>query len=116
MSKSIILTFCDLNNDRLEHTVEIQEQEISVFKLFEINNALSLKRDEFIPRLVVGQFHIEIKNNAKILESLTQFEDVKLDEIKILDDGKVIQSYSVVLNKDFEMFVSDSNLVMRQFT
>lgn len=115
MSKSIILSFCDLSNDRLEHTVEIQEQEISIFKLFEINNALSLKRKEFIPYLVVGQFHIEIKNGAKILETLTQFDDAKLDEIKILEDDKVIQSYSVVLNKNFEMFVSDSDLIMRQF-
>ena len=115
MSKSIILSFCDLNNDRLEHTVEIEEQDISVFKLFEINNALSLKRKEFIPYLVVGQFHIEIKNGDKILEELTQFDDAKLDEIKILEDGKVIQSYSVVLNKDFETFILDSDLVMRQF-
>ena len=115
MSKSIILTFCDLNNDRLEHTIEIEERDISVFKLFEINNALSLKRKEFIPYLVVGQFHIEIKNGSKILEALNQFEDVKLDEIEILEDGEVIQSYSVVLNKEFEMFVLDSNLIMRQF-
>ena len=115
MSKSIILTFCDLNNDRLEHTVEIEEQDISVFKLFEINSALSLKRKEFIPRLVVGQFHIEIKNGAKILESLTQYEDAKLDEIEILEDGKVAQSFSVVLNKEFNMFVEDGNLIMRQF-
>lgn len=64
MSKSIILSFCDKISDRLEHTVEIQEQEISVFKLFEINNALSLKRKEFIPYLVVGQFHIEIKKRC----------------------------------------------------
>lgn len=115
MSKSIILSFCDESNDRLEHTVEIEEQDISIFKLFEINNALSLKRKEFISYLVVGQFHIEIKNGAKILEALTQFDDVKLDEIKILEDDKVIQSYAVVLNKNFEMFVCDSNVIMRQF-
>lgn len=114
MSKSIILTFCDLNNDRLEHTVEIREDKISVFKLFEITNALSLKRNEFIPRLVVGQFYIVVDNGVKILDSLKQFNETKLDEIKILEDGKVAQSFSVVLNKDFDMFVEDSNLILRQ--
>ena len=114
MTKSIILTFCDMSNDRLEHTIEIQEDKISTFKLFEITNALSLKRNEFIPYLVVGQFYIAIDNDAKILESLEQFEDVKLDEIKILEDEKVTQSFSVRLDKDFEMFVQDKDLILRQ--
>ena len=114
MTKSIILTFCDMSNDRLEHTIEIQEDKISVFKLFEITNALSLKRNEFIPHLVVGQFYIIVGNDVKILESLEQFEDVKLDEIKILEDGKVTQSFSVRLDKDFEMFAQDKDSILRQ--
>lgn len=114
MTKSIILTFCDMSNDRLEHTIEIKDDKISAFKLFEINDALSLKRKEFIPYLVVGQFYIVVDNDAKILESLEQFEDVKLDEIKILEDGKVTQSFSVRLDKDFEMFVQDKDLILRQ--
>ena len=114
MTKSIILTFCDMSNDRLEHTIEIQDDKISAFKLFEITNALSLKRKEFIPYLVVGRFHISINNGTKIIESLTQFEDVKLDEIEILEDGKVTQSLSVRLDKDFEMFAQDNDLILRQ--
>lgn len=114
MTKSIILTFCDMSNDRLEHTIEIQELNISAFKLFEITNALSLKRNEFIPHLVVGQFYIVVDNDTKILESLEQFEDVKLDEIKILEDGKVTQSFSVRLDKDFEMFAQDKDSILRQ--
>lgn len=114
MAKSIILTFCDMSNDRLEHTIEIQDDKVSAFKLFEITNALSLKHNEFIPHLVVGQFYIVVGNDAKILESLEQFEDVKLDEIKILEDGKVTQSFSVRLDKDLEMFVQDKDLILRQ--
>lgn len=114
MTKSIILTFCDMSNDRLEHTIEIQELNISAFKLFEITNALSLKRNEFIPHLVVGQFYIVVDNDTKILESLERFEDVKLDEIKILEDGKVTQSFSVRLDKDFEMFAQDKDSILRQ--
>lgn len=114
MTKSIILTFCDMSNDRLEHTIEIQEDKISTFKLFEITNALSLKRNEFIQHLVVGQFYIAIDNDAKIFESFAQFEDVKLDEIEILEDGKVTQSFSVRLDKDFEMFVQDKDSILRQ--
>lgn len=114
MTKSIILTFCDMSNDRFEHTIEIQEGKILVFKLFEITNALSLKHNKFIPRLVVGQFYIVVNNDAKILESFAQFEDIKLDEIKILEDGKVTQSFSVRLDKDFEMFVQDKDLILRQ--
>lgn len=114
MTKSIILTFCDMSNDRLEHTIEIQEDKISTFKLFEITNALSLKRNKFIPHLVVGQFYIVVDNDVKILESLEQFEDVKLDEIRILEDGKVTQSFSVRLDKDFEMFAQDKDSILRQ--
>lgn len=114
MAKSIILTFCDMSNDRLEHTIEIQEDKISTFKLFEITNALSLKHNEFIPHLVVCQFYIAIDNDAKIFESFAQFEDVKLDEIKILEDGKVTQSFSVRLDKDFEMFTQDKDSILRQ--
>lgn len=114
MTKSIILTFCDMSNDRLEHTIEIQEDKISTFKLFEITNALSLKYNEFIPYLVVGQFYIAIDNDAKIFESFDQFEDVKLDEIEILEDGKVTQSFSVRLDKDFEMFAQDKDSILRQ--
>lgn len=114
MTKSIILTFCDMSNDRLEHTIEIQEDKISTFKLFEITNALSLKHNEFIPYLVVGQFYIVVDNDTNILETLEQFEDVKLDEIKILEDEKVTQSFSVRLDKDLEMFVQDKDLILRQ--
>lgn len=114
MTKSIILTFCDMSNDRLEHTIEIQEDKISTFKLFEITNALSLKHNEFIPRLVVGQFYIAIDNDAKIFESFAQFEDIKLEEIEILEDGKVTQSFSVRLDKDFEMFAQDEDSILRQ--
>ena len=103
-----------MSNDRLEHTIEIQEDKISTFKLFEITNALSLKRNEFIPRLVVGQFYIAIDNDAKIFEPFAQFEDIKLDEIEILEDGKVTQSFSVRLDKDFEMFVQDKDSILRQ--
>ena len=114
MAKSIILTFCDMSDDRLEHTIEIQEEKISAFKLFEINDALSLKRKEFIPYLVVGQFYIVVDNDANILETLEQFEDVKLDEIKILEDEKVTQSFSVRLDKDLEMLVQGKDLILRQ--
>ena len=103
-----------MSNDRLEHMIEIKDDKISAFKLFEINDALSLKRKEFIPYLVVGQFYIVVDNDAKIFESFAQFEDVKLDEIEILEDGKVTQSFSVRLDKDFEMFVQDKDSILRQ--
>ena len=114
MSKSIILSFCDLMNDRFEHTLEIQEQDISVFKLFEITNALSLKRKEFIPYQVVGHFDIRIKGDSKILESFSDADDVRLDEIKIVKDGEVIQTFSVKIDQKFEMIRKSDSLILRQ--
>lgn len=114
MTKSIILSFCDLTNDRFEHTLEVQEQDIVVFKLFEITNALSFKRKEFIPYLVVGQFDIHIKRASEILESFGDADVVQLDEIKIVENDEVVQTFSVRLGQEFEMRKSSDKLILRQ--
>ena len=101
-------------NDRFEHSLEIQEQDISVFKLFEITNALSFKRKKFIQYQVVGQFDIRIKGASEILESFGDADDVRLDEIKIVEDGEVIQTFSVRLGREFEMRNRSNNLILRQ--
>lgn len=94
MKNYITLAFWNKTTDE-EVTIQIEKSNITTFRLYNITNTLRLKHGEYIPSLVVNQYHIIAKTNDKIDETLQNYV---LDEISIYENDNLSERFSVKLD------------------
>ena len=94
MKNYITLAFWNKTTDE-EVTIQIDKSNITAFRLYNITNTLRLKRGEYIPSLVVNQYHIIAKTNDMTNEILQNYI---LDEISIYENDNLLERFSVKLD------------------
>lgn len=94
MKNYITLAFWNKTTDE-EVTIQIDKSNITAFRLYNITNTLRLKRSEYIPSLVVNQYHIIAKTNDMTNEILQNYI---LDEISIYENNNLLERFSVKLD------------------
>lgn len=94
MKNYITLAFWNKTTDE-EVTIQIDKSNITAFRLYNITNTLRLNRGEYIPSLVVNQYHIIAKTNDMTNEILQNYI---LDEISIYENDNLLERFSVKLN------------------
>ena len=94
MKNYITLAFWNKTTDE-EVTIQIDKSNITAFRLYNITNTLRLQRSEYIPSLVVNQYHIIAKTNDMTNEILQNYI---LDEISIYENDNLLERFSVKLD------------------
>lgn len=94
MKNYITLAFWNKTTDE-EVTIQIDKSNITAFRLYNITNTLRLKRSEYIPSLVVNQYHIIAKTNDMTNEILQNYI---IDEISIYENDNLLERFSVKLD------------------
>ena len=94
MKNYITLAFWNKTTDE-EVTIQIDKSNITAFRLYNITNTLRLKRSEYIPSLVVNQYHIIAKTNDMTNEILQNYI---LDKISIYENDNLLERFSVKLD------------------
>lgn len=105
MTNYITLVFWNKTTDD-EVTIQIDKSNITTFRLYSITNTLRLNRGEYIPSLVVNQYHIIAKTNDMINESLQNYV---LDEISIYENDKLLEKFSVKLDNPNKKYKYENN-------
>lgn len=94
MKNYITLAFWNKTTDE-EVTIQIDKSNITAFRLYNITNTLRLNRGEYIPSLVVNQYHIIAKTNDMTNEILQNYI---FDEISIYENDNLLERFSVKLD------------------
>jgi hypothetical protein len=98
MQNYIKLTFWNTKTNH-DFTIQIQKENLPIFRLHDITNTLRLKQGEYVSGLVVNQYHIIAKTN-EINNEIVQ--NYSLDEISIYENDKLLERFSVKLNNSIE--------------
>lgn len=94
MQNYIKLTFWDTKTNH-DFTIQIQKENLPIFRLHDITNTLRLKQGEYVSGLVVNQYQIVAKTN-EITDEIIQ--NYILDEISIYENNKLFEKFSVKLD------------------
>lgn len=105
MKNYITLAFWNKTTDE-EVTIQIDKSDITAFRLYNITNTIRLKRGEYIPSLVVNQYHIIAKTNDMTNEILQNYT---LDEISIYENDKLLEKFSVKLDNPNKKYKYENN-------
>lgn len=95
MKNYITLTFWNQTKDE-EVTIQIEKSNITIFRLYNITNTIRLNRGEYIPSLVVNQYHIVAKTYV-------------LDEIRIYENDNLLERFSVKLDNPNRKYKYEDN-------
>lgn len=98
MQDYIKLTFWNTKTNH-DLTIQIQKENLPIFRLHDITNTLRLKQGKYVSGLVVNQYHIIAKTN-EINDEIVQ--NYILDEISIYENDKLLEKFSVKLNNSIE--------------
>lgn len=98
MKNYITLSFWNTKTNH-DLTIQIQKENLPIFRLHDITNTLRLKQGEYVSGLVVNQYHIIAKTN-EINNEIVQ--NYSLDEISIYENDKLLERFSVKLNNSIE--------------
>lgn len=105
MKNYITLTFWNQTKDE-EVTIQIEKSNITIFRLYNITNMIRLNRGEYIPSLVVNQYHIVAKTNDMTNKILQHYV---LDEIRIYENDNLLERFSVKLDNPNRKYKYEDN-------
>lgn len=104
MKNYIKLTFWNRKTEQ-EFTIQIEKSNISTFRLYNITNTLRLMHNEYVPGLVVNQYHIIAKTNEINDEIIQNY---------ILDEILITKTISVQFYMYHRRFTKMPNLTITQ--